>query len=252
VMLQITGQMLAAVEKSRAAIEISRAGDAENGAAAGLLDVYGNALAAVGRFADATTAVDESLGKWRTAGSPRRRIISLGYAITLACESGDVERAERLLQEANTVIESDRTRYSRAIIDAAAARLALAGGDAPRAVMLARRALEAFEAEPPGARRVMERILLARSLNAAGEVAEAAHVAETAVQAAREHAHGLPHSYDIGQALLESAAAKAALGDRAAAAVAVAAALDDLYPTVGAQSAATRRAEQLRGNLEQR
>ena len=126
-----------------------------------------------------------------------------------------------------------------------------ARGDAPNAVALAGRALDVFKAEPAGLRVVVSQIVLA-PVNAAGRPAEAAPVAETAIQAARARAHGVGHSYDIGQALVELVAAKAALGDRAAAAATIAVALEELYPTVGEQSAATRRAEALRTDLEQR
>jgi serine/threonine-protein kinase len=251
--LQEMGQMVAAVAVAERAVRLARAEDSETGAGLTLLSTYGNALIAVGNYAEAATILEESLAKARVAGSPRRHLQTLPYAILLACESGDAERGARLVQEAYAVLDADKsaTAYSKGIVDIGAARVALTTGEIARAVKLAERGLATLEtATPTQAGLLLARLLFSRILNAAGRFCEALTSAEEGVEMVSNRIPGVEHSYQMGQALLEVATAKAGLGDVEAARATVATALEHLHATVGPKSSSVERAEALRQRIQ--
>ena len=93
------------------------------------------------------------------------------------------------------------------------------------------------------------RTLLARTLNADGQHAEALRVAERSLASAEERRAGQRHTAAIGLALLEVAAARAGVGDTAAAREVLARALEHLNATYGPKADTTLRAERLRQRL---
>jgi len=254
-MLQETGQMLAGLDKSRRVVDIARSSDTDAGATAPLLEIYGNALMAVGDYAEATSVLDEALQKEQRTGSPTRYILALAYAIQAACESGDRDRGARLLKDAHATIDANPSlsSYYKAIVEASEARVAFVMGDIPRAVKLARHALATFETATPNKWRVEPtQILLSRFLNAAGLFGEALPAAERGVAMVRERLPGVAHSYQMGQALLELATAKSGLGDAPGARDVLAGALENLHPTAGATGSEGQRAAALRQALDAR
>ena len=253
-MLQQTGQMTASVEKSKRAVDIARAADSENGANPALLDVYAHALTVVGDYAAARAILNESLEKWRVAGSPRRLVVSLNIAIALATEEGDLVRATRLLDEADAVLKADRSAnaYLKGIVDESAALVALATGEVSRAVTLAERAVSTFTMAGRHDRAADMRVFQARSFNAEGRFSDALMAAQQGIDGIRTRLPGVKHSYQMGQALLEVATAKDGLRDAPGARAAVASALENLHPTVGPRSRSVHRAETLREQLDLR
>ena len=252
VMLQETGQMLAAAEASARAVRIAEAIDSENGATLSLLSSYGNALAAIGEYDEAARVLDRSIVQARGAGSPRRLAMILNYAITAASEAGHLERAASLLAEAQQVLKADAsaTAYSRGLIDGAAARVALARGDAPRAVELADRAVTILKtATPNQASLPSTQVLLARALNAAGRPRDALGPAESSEAAIRARLGGVEHSFLLGHALIEIAAARAALGEHDAARSALSSGMDHLNATVTPKARIIQRARTLQQDL---
>jgi eukaryotic-like serine/threonine-protein kinase len=251
--LQEMGQMIDAAAIAERAVRIARADDAERGAPLGLLSTYGNALTAIGNYAEATRILDEALDKARNAGSPRRHIQTLAFVFTLAAESGDVARGVRLVREANAVLAADAsaTAYSKGVVDIGSARVALAGGDPARAVTLVERGKATLETATPSQSGLVLALLLdARCLNAAGRFKEALSAADQSVQLVNRRFPGVQHSYQMGQALLEVATAEAGLGDKTKARTAIATALAHLHATAGPNSHATERAETLRHMLD--
>jgi tetratricopeptide (TPR) repeat protein len=253
-MLQQTGQMTASLEKSKRAVDISRAADSENGAMPALLDVYGHALTAIGDYAEARNILNESYEKWRAAGSPRRRIVSLNIAIGLATEEGDAARAMHLLDEAEALLKADRSAnaYLIAIGDESVARVALANGDILRAVTLAERAASGYTKAGRNDKAADMQAFLARSLNGEGRFSDALMAAQQSIDGIRARLPGVKYSYQMGQALLEVATAKAGLRDAPGARAAVADALENLRPTVGPRSSSVNRAETLLEQLDSR
>jgi serine/threonine protein kinase/tetratricopeptide (TPR) repeat protein len=253
--LQEMGQMIDAATVGARAVRIARAGDAGPGPGLGVLSTYGNALTAIGNYAVATRILDEALDKARSAGSPRRHIQTLAFALVLAAESGDVTRGSRLVREANAVLSADTsaTAYSKGVVDIGTARVALASGDVARAVTLAERGMVTLEtATPTQTGLVLAEFLFARCLNAAGRFREARIVAGKSARLVDQRLPGVKRSYQMGQALLEVASADAGLGNKAAARIEIASALEHLHATVGPTSRATERAETLRRELEAR
>jgi serine/threonine protein kinase len=252
-MLQEAGQMRDAVPIAERAVRIARAVDTEHGASLTMLSTMGNALTAVGNYPAAGRALDEAIAKARQAGSPRRLVFALYYAIQSACEAGDPERAERLLADAQRVLKADRsaTAYAKGLIEVSEARVALASGDRQRAVVMAERALQTFRSLNPasGGR---TQTFLARTLNLVGRFPEALGFADASVTTASGRVGNLPHSSWLGESLIEVATARAGLGDLPAARTALASALEHLYATVGHDSDAVHRAETLGRELEAR
>jgi serine/threonine protein kinase/tetratricopeptide (TPR) repeat protein len=251
--LQETGQMIEAAAVSERAVRIARAEDVEQGAGLGLLSTYGNALTAIGNYAEATRIIDEALDKSRSAGSPRRHIQTLAFALVLAAESEAITRGWRLVREANAVLAADTsaTAYSKGVVDIGTARVALISGERARAVTLAERGMATLEtATPTQSGLVPARLLFARCLNAAGRFREARIAAGNSVQLVDQRLPGVKHSYQMGQALLEVASAEAGLGDKTAARTAITSALEHLHATAGPKSRATERAEALHRELE--
>jgi eukaryotic-like serine/threonine-protein kinase len=251
-MLQETGQMVEAAAVGARAVRVARAADPENGAPPSALVTYGNALIAVGDYPEASKIIEEAIAKGRRAGSARRHIQNLTFAMLLAAESGDHDRGAQLVQEAYALLAADKsaTAYSKGTVDAAAARVALARGDVSRAVTLAEAALATLEtATPTKTGKQSALILFSRALNAAGRFGEAVTSAEQSVETVSRRLRDIEHSYQMGQALLEVATAKAGLGDSQAARATVAGALEHLKPTAGPKSPTVLRAEALSQRL---
>jgi tetratricopeptide (TPR) repeat protein len=250
-MLQNSGQLVKGAEVAARAVATARATDSENGASLSMLTTYGVALSSTGAHADAAAIFDEALVKARAAGSPTRLITALSTAISAAANAGDVERATRLLAEANAALPAAKSAYSRGIVEAASARVALAADDRVRALEWARRAVSTLEtATPSQTSLVATRPLLARTLNANGEHAEALRIAEQSLASAQGVRHpGQTHTANIGLALLEVAGARHGLGETAAARESIARALEHLNATFGPRAAVTHRAEQLRQQI---
>ena len=252
-MILESGQMLKAVDVAARAVRVARSADSEHGASLTMLTTYAVALFTTGSHAEATAAFDEALVKARAAGSRPRLISVLALAIGAACAGDDVERAARLLGEANRVLAGEKSAYSRGQVEGAAARVALASGDPARAVDWARRALATLEAATRVGTGVLpHRTLLARTLNADGQHAEALRVAERSLASAEERRAGLRYTAAIGLALLEVAAARAGVGETAAATDVLARALEHLNATYGPKADTTLRAERLRRQLDAR
>jgi len=253
VMLAEAGQVTEAAKLSGRATDTARAADSENGPNFAMLSNHGSHLGAIGDTAGANRILDESIAKGRGAGSPRRLVNVLQYAIRIACDVGDRARATSLLNEAYAVLKADRspTEYSKAVVEVSAARTALANGDAPHAAALAEHALRMFEmATTTRAGVVQAKIFYARSLNASGNFSAAATAAEDSVGEAASRLGDLQHSSFMGQALLELAAAKQGLGDAKAARDDITRALENLSPTLGPRSSDVARAEAVRHSLD--
>jgi tetratricopeptide (TPR) repeat protein len=178
--------------------------------------------------------------------------MTLNYAITAACEAGRLDRAATLLAEAQQVLKADpsSTAYSRGLIDGAAARVALVRGDVSDAVELAERAVATLRtATPNQASLPSTQVLLARALNAAGRHRAALEPAGLAEAATRRRLGGIEHSFLVGHALIEIAAARAALGEHDAARSALASGLEHLNATVTPKSRVIQRAHALEKDL---
>jgi len=242
-MLQDAGQMRAAVPISERAIRTVRSADSEHGASPTMLSTYGHALAAVGRYAEAARAFDESLSKALRNGSTRRALRTLNSAIESACESGDTGRARRLLHEEYSILNSQpaKTSYSSGI-DLSEARVALARGDSGRAAAFAGRARSARES-------VVAEMFLARALNAAGRFHEALASAGKAVSLSMAPSGGFQYSFLTGKALLELADANRGLGDLEGARKTLDAAGAHTAATSGSESRTAKRARALRQQL---
>jgi hypothetical protein len=247
-MLHDAGELLAAAETAGRAVRIARAVDSENGPSPTMLNTWGSALAAIGDHAGATAALDEALTKARATAVPRRLISLLGTAITAALEAGDAARASRLQAEAERVLAGDPSASAqmKGLVQVSAGRAALARGAPARAAELARTAVGTLEtATTQQAALVPALTFLARALNAGGRHREALAAAERGAALIAGRQRGQRSSAQMGRALVEVAAARLGLGDRAGARQAVADALAHLAPTVGANGDVTRRAERL-------
>jgi len=245
VLLQDSGRPLAAVAVSARAVQIARAADSEHGASLSMLSTYGNALAATGDHAAAVAAFDEAVTKARAAGSARRVILTLSYAIIDATEAADGDRAAALLVEAERA--NDPSPYSKGLVEASEARVALALHDADRAAILATRAVATLESATPNKASLQPTLtLLARVLNTQGRFDDALKAAERSLAMARQRLSDQKYSSAAGQALLQVALAKDGLGEVRGSAEAVAAAVEHLTATVGPKAPATIQAEALR------
>jgi eukaryotic-like serine/threonine-protein kinase len=253
VMLSDAGQVSEAARLFARAADTARAADSENGPNFAMLSNYANALAALGDTANADRIHDDALAKARKAGSSRRLLVALQFAIRGACDADNGTRASRLLGEASAVLKADPApaEYSKAVVEVSAARTALANGDASHAVALAEHAVQMFtNATTTRAGLVQAKIFAARSLNASGNFSAAAAAAEDSVREAASRLGDLQHSSFMGQALLELAAAKQGLGETDTARRAVAAALENLHDSLGERSGDFQRAEALRRSLD--
>ena len=252
VMLQESGRMREGAEVAARAVRVAEAADSENGATLSLLSSYGNALAAIGEYADAERVLDRSIVQARGAGSPRRLVMILGYGITAAADAGDAKRAAALLTEAQTVLAADAsaTPYSLGLVEVAAARVAQVKGENALAAELAARGSTTLRtATPNQASLPSAQLVLARALNEVGRHREALAAAEESEAAVRARVGSAGYSYLIGHARLEAAAALAGLGETDAARTALAAAISHLEATTGPKAHAAVRAEALRRQL---
>ena len=248
-MLQNAGRHIEAAPIGERAVRTARAIDTEHGASPSMLSTYGNALSVIGDYDGARMTLHESLQKFRQAGSPRRLIGALGYAILAAADGGDAERAASLLAEAEQALKTDSSEYSKGLVELSAARVALARGDVDRAIPFAQRAATTLERATPTKTTLLAALtFLARSLNAGGRFAEAVPVAERGLVMARARLGDQKHSANVGQGLLEIAAAKHGLHDRSAADL-LGQALEHLVATVGPNGSSSRRAEALRAAI---
>jgi len=250
VMLQNAGQYVEAAAVAKQAVEMARRADSENGASSTILSTWAGALTATGGFDDAASAIEEALVKARAAGSVPRLFNSLGLAIILATESGDLPRAERLLAEARHTQHSDSSPVTRGSLELSEGGVALARGDATGAVAWTRRALDSFASVGPNqASLLTTQTFLARSLNAAGQFGEALTYATRSLATATERLGDVKHSSSIGAAELEVAAARYGLGEVDVARMAVTQAIEHLLASVGPNGPHIRRAERLRAGL---
>jgi len=246
VALQTAGQMLEAVDLSARAVDIARAADTEHGATTSLLVAYAGALTAVGRHDLARPILDESIAKARQAGSSERLLRSLALAIRSSAESGDLKRADGLMQEARSI--ERRSAYSTGNVQIAEAQLADAEGHLDDAVRFATMAVATLSRAATTAATfslLQARGLLAELLNKAGRFADALEPATQAATAVRDHQGNQAPSWHLGYALLEQAVAKRGLGDLQTARALAAEALAALQPTVGPMARTTRRADTL-------
>ena len=244
------GQLANGVPLAARAVRAARAADSEGGASLSLLSTYAVALFVTGSHDEAAVVYDEAIQKARASGSRPRLISVLAGATGAACAAHDVDRAARMLAEANTVLAEDTSAYSRGLVEAASARVALARADHAGAVTWATRAVTTLESATKTQAAVLaNRTLLARTLNADGQHAEALRVAEVSVKTAEERRAGQQYTAAIGLALLEVAAARSGLGETAAAKEVLARALDHLNATYGPKADTTLRAEELRRQL---
>jgi len=255
VMMGDAGQVSEGAKLQGRAVDTARGADSENGPNFAMLSNYGQMLAATGDDAVmANRLLEESLAKGRgTSASPRRLLVAFQFAIRAACDAGERERANHLFAEAYSVLKADPspTEYSKAVVEVSAARVALVNGDGPRAVELARHAVQMFTtATATRAGLVQAQIFYARALNGSGRFHDAAAAADEGVRLARSRLGDLTHSSFMGQALLESAAAKQGLGDTNGAREAVAAAIEHLKAAIGERSGDLLRAEALRRSLD--
>jgi len=246
VMLLDSGQPLAAAGAAARAVRIARTADSENGASLSMLTTYATALAATGD-AKAATVFDEALEKARRAGSPARLISTLLYAIQNSCDAHDLDRAARLLGEAEHALGGGASAHSKGLVQGSRARVALARGDLAAAVDAASLAATTLEAATPNQASFLPALtFLAEALNASGRFGEALATADRAVDLATSRARRLPHTAALGLALLQRAVARNGLGDAAGARVAAEQALEQLLPAIGPQARATVLAESLR------
>jgi tetratricopeptide (TPR) repeat protein len=207
-------------------------------------------MTAMGRHDLARPILDESIAKPPQAGSPERVLRSLALAIRSSAQSGDLRRADVLLQEAPSI--EKRSAYSTGNVQIAEAQLADAEGHLDDAVRLATMGVATLSSAATTATTfslLQARGLLAELLNRAGRFAEALEPAAQAVAAARDHQGNQAPSWHLGYALLQQAVAKRGLGDLQAARALAAEALAALQPTVGPMARTTRRAETLVSEL---
>ena len=249
-MLLESGQIMKAVDVAARAVRVARDTDSVYGASLSMLTSYGVALFATGSHAEANAAFDEALVKARAAGSRPRLISVLASATGAACAGGDVERAARLLGEANRVLAGGEIRL-----------LARAGGgsDGPRRPCQRRSGTGRRLGPPCGGHAgsgdarwdggLPHPTLLARTLNADGQHAEALRVAERSLAARERGPRGTAAHGRHGLASLEVAAARAGVGDTAPAKEVLTRALEYLNATYGPKADTTLRAERLRQRL---
>jgi serine/threonine protein kinase len=245
-----SGQVLAGVAVSARAVRAARATDSENGASLSMLMTYGVALSATGDHAAAAAVLDEALAKARAVNARTRLIATLANAVNAACTAGDVERARRLLAEAEALAVAEASAHSQGLVQIAAARVALATGDRARAIDWSRRAVATLTTATRTRTSLLPaETVLARALNADGQHAEALRVAEHCAAEADRLRGTRAHTSQVGQALLEVAAARRGLGETRAAGEALARAFEHLQGSVGANAEPTVRALRLRQEL---
>jgi tetratricopeptide (TPR) repeat protein len=157
-----------------------------------------------------------------------------------------------LLAEAERVMHSDRSAFSRGVVQAATARVSLAKGDTARAVEWARRAVATFEsAGLSNASLVAAKTALARALNANGQHAEALTIADLNLATALGRKTDLKYTSTVGAILLETAIAQRGVGEFALARGSIKTAMEQLDNSVGANAEISNRARQVLAGLSE-
>jgi len=250
VMMQSAGQHRTSAALSERAVNVARQADSENGASLTMLAAWGNALTAIGDFARAKVALDESLVKARAAGSAPRLLNTLFQALVMASEAGDVESGSRFLAEGERALTDSSPALLKAYVEIGKGRLALASGHPQEAVDRTKKGLDLLTAANPAqSSLVPTQTFLARSLNASGRFSEALEYAGRSVAVSRERLGGFRYSSTVGSALLEQATADRGLGHHDQARAAATEALEHLIDTLGPQSITTVRAQMLLASL---
>jgi serine/threonine protein kinase len=245
-MLQRAGQSLRAAEMAARAYDISRRRDSEQGASATILRGYSSALCAVGRCLEAMPLADEGVAKAVAARSPRRQVFAMTLAASVHAGAGDLDGADRMLSEAEVLLEGCRKELpeQQALIDRRRAQVALLRGDPRRALELVERATAAPHESD------LLPLLLVRA-QAENETSAFAAARATVERASKEDAawQGLPFSAWAGMLHLERGIARAGEGDRTGGREEVELALRHLEETAGPSAASTRRAAQALARL---
>jgi serine/threonine protein kinase/tetratricopeptide (TPR) repeat protein len=244
------GQPLRAEELFRRAIDISRSDKAEKSVSPMLLTNLALALSELGRVPESARFSEKAYAEARRAGDEVAVNIALFRRATAYRRLGDLVRAEEMLSEVEPrlvrMLPPGHTAFAALALQHAL--LALAHGNLPAASAAANRAFAIANASDAAAvpRVLVDRsdieLAMHRTEDARGDATRAIALERTIV------APDAQSSY-LGRAYLALGRALLAGGQTEDARVALASALDQLRPTLGADNPLVRSTEKLTARL---
>jgi len=248
VALSQMGQTFRAEALLRRAIEISRIDGAGKGVSPMLLTNYARVLQQLDRGDDAARYADRAYLKARSSGDEVVTNMALMQQAAIRRRRGDLDGAERALDEVEPRLHSmlPAGHYAFAIVASERSMVSAARHDFPVALTFANRALDMVAANPSNA--FVTPLLLTRRSGlelAMGRPADAEADAARAVDLERPTLAPGQQSSLLGNIYLALGQAQAANGKSAESRRSFAKAVAQLRPTVGADHPDTRLAEQL-------
>jgi len=250
--LQLSGRPLEAERYYRRAIEISRAGESEEGVSPMLLTNYARTLRELGRHTEAAGYAERAYAKAQHTGNQVVINQSLLVGARIYREQGNFIRAEAMLSEVEPRLRKAYPPGNLAFATVATeySLLALARGDSPSALQLANQAMEITEAAikaGQGGDDYLARVLVPRSdierqIGRADDAAMDAARAVTILQKVAEP--GVFSSY-LGHAYYALGLALQGQGKSEEARAAFRSAVEYLQATLGPGHPDTRSARQL-------
>ena len=248
--LALLGRPLEAEPLLRRGIRIqARADGSEEPALAIQLVLFARVLSELRRLPEAADVAKRAYTSARRFGEDRVVNLALLTRASIARQLGDIKSAARLLAEVEPRLRRSTVAgdVTFATLASEQALVAQARGDSGAALDSADRALRIAEASthvPLAPRFLVRRSQLALQLH---RFDQAVSDAARAVPMAEASAGSGGVSCEIGRAQLALGRALLALGKRAEAHTALASAIDNLTPTLGADHQETRLARQLAG-----
>jgi eukaryotic-like serine/threonine-protein kinase len=250
--LQLAGRPLEAEKHYRRAIEISRAGNSDEGVSPMLMTNYARTLRELGRHADAASYDDRAYARAQQSGNQVVIIQSLFVGARIYRELGDLDRAEAMQSELEPRLRKAYPPGNLAFATLATERalVALARGDTAAALQQSDQAIVITEAALKaglGGEDSLPRVLVPRSdiERQAGRVDDAAKDASRAVAILQKTLEPETFSSYLGHAYYALGLALQAQGKSAEASVAFRSAAEHLQATVGADYPDVRNAWRL-------
>lgn len=250
VALSQLGQHFRAEQMLRRAIDVSRADGAQSGVSPMLLANYARELSALDRNDEAVQYADRAYAEAKRTGDEIVTNIALAQQAAIRRSRGDLHGAERALDEIEPRLRKTLPpqHYAFAATTSQRSLLAAARHDDAKAIELADRAVEMAETSS-GNPLVVPRLLTRRSILelAIARPIEAEADAARALALEQRHIASGQQSSLIGRTYLALGQAESANGKSEDARRHLAAAVEQLRPTVGPDHRDTRLAERLAG-----